>query len=92
MTSTEAFNRETTEAAAMKKIIDGLTPCAGEGHGYWHCDVVGGCAVCRLLATSINDYEQFDAWSDDAYAAGDPLMFAQRRNQADRLARNAGVR
>jgi hypothetical protein len=47
---------------------DTTTPCAGEGNGYWLCDVVGGCAGCRELAAAIDDTDQLADWKAEAEA------------------------
>lgn len=41
------------------------TTCAGDGTGYWNCDVPGGCADCRSLAREIEDTEQLSVWAEE---------------------------
>lgn len=38
------------------------THAARTGEGYWTCDVPGGCADCRDLASEIDDDEQINEW------------------------------
>lgn len=76
----------------MTSTTETTTPCAGEGVGYFNCDVPGGCDDCRHLAISIDDFEQFDAWADDLETMAAVLTekAAMRRRTAAHLAHRAG--
>ena len=44
---------------------------AESGQGYWTCDQTGGCADCRRLARSAEDYEMLREWKHEAEAAAE---------------------
>lgn len=49
----------------VRDLLDTLAPtCAGDGNGYWLCDVPGGCVGCRELATAIDDADQLAEWKE----------------------------